>query len=79
MITRIRVVGIKPNSIDEYKVIARDWQKLINKHGGNVLGFYFDEKNSKVTGIAEYKSRNDLDRIRKLCEQEESYRGESDA
>ena len=63
MIARIRTVGIRPEDIEEYKTVARDWKDLLHKHGGKVLGFYFDKDNNQVIGIAEYESREQLTEI----------------
>ena len=68
MITRIRYVRIKPNSIEAYKYLALDWQNLLHEYGGSVLGFYYNEKEETVVGIAEYESREELAAIQSRCE-----------
>ena len=73
MITRIRIVGIRPGTVDDYKHVARDWRDLLHKYGGRVLGFYFDQVNNTVTGIAEYESRDHLSEIQRRCEEDEAY------
>ena len=73
MITRIRITGIRPGTLAEFKEIARDWKNLLERHGGRVLGFYFDETKNKVTGIAEYESRERLGEIQRKCEAEPAY------
>jgi len=73
MITRIRVTGIRPGTLAEFKEVARDWKNLLESHGGRVLGFYFDETENKVTGIAEYESRERLAEIQRKCEAEPAY------
>jgi hypothetical protein len=73
MITRIRIVSIKPGTIEKYRLAAIEWTRLLHKHGGKVLGFYHDKENNKVIGIAEYKSREELDEIQKKCEKEEEF------
>lgn len=72
-ITRIRTVTIKPGTVDAYKETARDWKRLLEKHGGRVLGFYFDEATNTGIGIAEYESREHLSEILRRCEAEEAY------
>ncbi len=73
-ITRIRTVTIKPGTVDAYKDTARDWKCLLEKHGGRVLGFYFDEATNTAIGIAEYESREHLSEIvRKCAAEEEAY------
>jgi hypothetical protein len=73
VVTRIRISGIRPGALDEFKVVARDWKRLLEKHGGRVLGFYFDETENSVTGIAEYESRARLSEIQRRCEADAAY------
>ncbi len=73
MITRIRIVGLKPGTLDDYREVARDWRDLLHKYGGRVLGFYFDGVKNTVTGIAEYESREHLSEIQRKCEADESF------
>ena len=73
MITRIRIVGIRPGTVDAYKEVARDWRDLLHKYGGRVLGFYFDAEKNTVTGIAEYKSREHLSEIQRRCEEDKAF------
>ncbi len=73
MITRIRITGIRPGTLAEFKEVARDWKNLLESHGGRVLGFYFNETENKVTGIAEYDSRARLSEIQRKCEVDPSY------
>ncbi len=73
MITRIRISGIRPGTLAEFKEVARDWKNLLERHGGSVLGFYFNETENKVTGIAEYDSRARLSEIQRKCEAEPAY------
>ena len=73
MITRIRIVGLKPGTVDDYREVARDWKGLLHKYGGRVLGFYFDGTNNTVTGIAEYESREHLSDIQRKCEEDKAY------
>ena len=73
MITRIRITGIRPGTLAEFKEVARDWRNLLESHGGRVLGFYFDETENKVTGIAEYESRGRLSEIQRKCEADPAY------
>lgn len=73
MITRIRVTGLRPGSLTEFKGVARDWKQLLEKHGGRVLGFYFDETQNSVTGIAEYDSRARLSEIQRRCEADPAF------
>ncbi len=73
MITRIRISGIRPGTLSEFKEVARDWKNLLERHGGRVLGFYFNETENKVTGIAEYDSRTRLSEIQRKCEADPSY------
>lgn len=73
MITRIRIVGLKPGRLDDYTVLARDWRDLLHKYGGRVLGFYVDEAKNTVTGIAEYESREHLRKIQSNCEADEAF------
>jgi hypothetical protein len=67
MITRIRITGIKPGTPAQFEEVARDWKTLLEKHGGTVLGFYFNETENRVTGIAEYESRSRLSEIQRNC------------
>ena len=73
MITRIRITGIRPGTLAEFKEVARDWKNLLERHGGRVLGFYVNETENKVTGIAEYDSRARLSEIQRKCEAETAY------
>jgi hypothetical protein len=73
MITRIRISGIRPGTLPEFKKVARDWKNLLESRGGRVLGFYFDEVEKKVTGIAEYESRERLAEIQRNCEADPTY------
>jgi hypothetical protein len=73
MITRIRISGIRPGTLAEFKKVARDWKNLLERHGGRVLGFYFNETENKVTGIAEYDSRARLSEIQRKCEADPAY------
>jgi hypothetical protein len=73
MITRIRITVIRPGTLGEFKEVARDWKNLLERHGGRVLGFYFNETENKVTGIAEYDSRARLSEIQRKCEAEPAY------
>jgi hypothetical protein len=73
MITRIRISGIRPGTLGEFTEVARDWKSLLERHGGRVLGFYFDETENKVTGIAEYDSRSRLREIQRRCEADPAY------
>ena len=73
MITRIRISGIRPGTLAEFKEVARDWKNLLERHGGRVLGFYFNETENKVTGIAEYDSRARLSEIQRKCEADSAY------
>ncbi len=73
MITRIRISGARPGTLAEFKEVARDWKNLLEGHGGRVLGFYFNETENKVTGIAEYDSRVRLSEIQRKCEAEAAY------
>ncbi len=75
MITRIRITGIRPGTLPEFEQIARDWKQLLEKNGGRVLGFYFNETEHKVTGIAEYDSRERLSEIQRQCEADPAYAG----
>src|SRR5262249_18341908 len=70
---RIRITGIRPGTLAEFKEVARDWKRLLENHGGRVLRFYFDETENKVTGIAEYESRERLAEIQRKCEAEPAY------
>lgn len=73
MITRIRITGIKPGTLAQFKEVARDWKALLEKHGGKVLGFYFNETENRITGIAEYESRSRLSEIQRTCEADPAY------
>lgn len=73
MIMRIRVSGITPGALAEFKGVARDWKQLLEKHGGKVLGFYFNETENSVTGIAEYDSRTHLSEIQRKCEADPAF------
>ncbi len=75
MIARIRISGIRPDTLDQFREVARDWRNLLEKHGGRVLGFYFNETENKVTGIAEYESRARLSEIQRKCEADPAYSG----
>ncbi len=74
MITRIRIVGLRPGTLDDYRDLARDWSDLLHKYGGRVLGFYVDRGKNTVTGIAEYESRERLREIQRKCEADEAFR-----
>ena len=54
--------------IDEYRKLASDWQTLVHKYGGKVLGFYYDKKKEEVIGIAEYENLKKLEELQKNCE-----------
>lgn len=73
MITRIRIVGLRPGTLDDYRELARDWRDLLHKHGGRVLGFYVDRGKNTVTGIAEYESREHLSEVQRRCEADEAF------
>jgi hypothetical protein len=73
MITRIRITGIKPGTLAQFKEVPRDWKTLLEKHGGKVLGFYFNETENRITGIAEYESRSRLSEIQRICEADPAY------
>ena len=73
MITRIRIVGVRPGRLDDYKENARAWRNLLHKNGGRVLGFYFNEADNTVTGIAEYESRERLAEIQEECEKDAAF------
>jgi len=73
VITRIRIVGLQPGTLDDYRALARDWRNLLHKYGGRVLGFYVDEAKNTVTGIAEYESREHLSEIQRNCEADEAF------
>jgi hypothetical protein len=73
VITRIRVSGIKPGALTEFRGVARDWKNLLERHGGRVIGFYFNENDNRVTGIAEYESRARLSEIQRSCEADPAY------
>jgi hypothetical protein len=73
MITRIRISGIRPGTLTAFTKVAHDWKNLLERNGGRVLGFYFDETENKVTGIAEYDSRSHLSEIQRRCEADPAY------
>ncbi len=73
MIARIRITGIRPGTLAEFKEVARDWRNLLERHGGRVLGFYFNETDNRVTGIAEYDSRSHLSEIQRKCEADPAF------
>ena len=73
MITRIRIVGVKPGRLDDYRRNARAWRDLLHKNGGTVLGFYLNEADNTVTGIAEYESRERLAEIQEECEKDPAF------
>jgi heterodisulfide reductase subunit C len=73
MISRIRYVKIKPGKIEEYKKLASDWQALVHKYGGKVIGFYYDQKKEEVIGIAEYESLEKLEELQKNCEKDKGF------
>jgi len=73
MITRIRITGIRPGTLAEFTAVARDWKNLLERHGGRVIGFYFNETENRVTGIAEYDSRERLSEIQRRCEADLAY------
>ena len=73
MITRIRIVGLRPGTLDDYRELARDWRDLLHKYGGRVLGFYANEAKDAVTGIAEYESREHLREVQTKCETDEAF------
>ena len=75
MIARIRIVGLKPGALRTHTEVARDWEKLIHKYGGNVLGFYYDEQSQEAIGIAEYESREQVAEIQKNCENDPAFPG----
>ena len=49
MITRIRISGIRPGTLVEFTEVARDWKNLLERHGGRVLGFYFNETEKEMS------------------------------
>ena len=73
MITRIRIVGIKPGALDEYRDVSREWRDLLHKYGGRVLGFYSDAPGTTVIGVAEYESRARLEEIQSQCEADPAF------
>ena len=75
MITRIRYVKIRPDTVEAYKQLAFEWQTLIHKYGGRVLGFYYHQQENEVIGIAEYTSREQLAEIQGNCEADEAFPG----
>lgn len=75
MITRIRISGIRPGTLAELAEVARDWKHLLEANGGRVLGFYVNESENQVTGIAEYDSRTRLAEIQRRCEANSSFAG----
>jgi hypothetical protein len=68
VITRIRISGIRPGTLPEFTQVARDWKHLLERNGGRVIGFYFNESDNRVIGIAEYDSRARLSAIQRSCE-----------
>ena len=66
MICRIRYVKIRPGLLEDHKKLASEWQTLVHKYGGTVLGFYYDKTKEDVIGIAEYESdlRTELGELR---------------
>ena len=75
MIARIRIVGIRPGTLEEYRGVSRDWRNLLQEHGGRVLGFYVDDPGTTVIGIAEYESRERLEEIQSRCEADPAFPG----
>jgi len=73
MICRIRYAKIKPERIEDYKKLASDWQTLVHKYGGKVLGFYYDSDKEEAIGIAEYESLEKLNVLQKNCEEDIAY------
>lgn len=73
MITRIRYVKIRPGTVEAYKQLAFEWQTLIHKYGGRVLGFYHNQQENEVVGIAEYTSEEQLAEIQSNCEAHEAF------
>lgn len=73
MIARIRITGIRPGTLEILKQSAREWKALLESHGGRVLGFYFNESENKVIGIAEYESRAHLSEVQRRCEKDQAY------
>lgn len=73
MITRIRISGIRPGTLARFREVARDWKRLLEANGGRVLGFYVDEAETSVTGIAEYESRARLSEIQRSCEADPAF------
>ncbi len=73
MITRLRIVGIKPGTLNKYREVCRDWSGLVHKYGGRVLGFYLDAAENTVTRIAKYESREQLAEIQKSCEADSKF------
>jgi len=73
MISRIRYAKIKSGVIEEYKKLASDWQTLVHKYGGEVVGFYYDQKKEEVIGIAEYESLEKLEKLQKNCETDKAF------
>jgi hypothetical protein len=78
MICRIRYAKIQPGCIEEYKKLAADWQTLVHKYGGKVLGFYYDKEKEEVIGIAEYESLEYLNELQKNCEADAAFPSISD-
>ena len=75
MITRIRVSGIRPGTLADFAEVARDWKNLLESNGGRVIGFYVNEAEDSVTGIAEYESRARLAEIQRQCEADPAHAG----
>lgn len=78
VICRIRYVKIRPGCIEDYKKLATDWQALVHKYGGKVLGFYYDKEKEEVIGIAEYESLEHLNKLQKNCEADAAFPSISD-
>jgi hypothetical protein len=78
VICRIRYVRIRPGCLENYKKLATDWQALVHKYGGKVLGFYYDREKEEVIGIAEYESLEHLQKLQKDCEADAAFPGIND-
>jgi hypothetical protein len=78
VICRIRYAKIRPGCIEDYKKLAADWQALVHKYGGKVLGFYYDREKEEVIGIAEYESLEHLNKLQKDCEADAAFPSISD-
>lgn len=78
MICRIRYAKIQPGCLEDYKKLAADWQALVHKYGGKVLGFYYDKGKEEVIGIAEYESLEQLNKLQKNCEADAAFPSISD-